>query len=149
MVGAVRRVLRVLLLVAAALVLLELASLAAGLLTLGGGFVARGREERALARSGAAPAPVAAGAELPVPPSIEFYALHPYLGFVGDPGSSVGPVRDSQGRLAATPLGFFRRVGDVRPPGAPLRVGVFGGSVAFLFSLTVDEKLEALVRKVI
>jgi hypothetical protein len=144
-----RWALRAAILGCAAIALLELSSLTAGSLLFGSGFVARARSERARVVGGSALPAGGEGprAELRVPPSLEFYALHPYLGFVADPASAKGPSRDSNGALVTTDLGFFRRAGRAPPRVAdPVRVAVFGGSVAFLFSLSVDEYLEARLR---
>lgn len=49
--------------------------------------------------------------------------------------------------MVPTDLGFYRRRLDVPPRTKdPLRIGVFGGSVAFLFSLKADHLLERAVR---
>jgi len=142
----VKRGLRIALLAAAALALLELLSLAAGFLLLGAGFVTRARSERAQILGGD-PAKPRQQMDFTVPETIEYYAIHPYLGFVADPTSPRSPVRDSGGSFRATNLGFFRRTPLVatehRPE--PIRVGVFGGSAAFLFSLGVGDRLENLL----
>lgn len=131
---------------------LEAMSFVSGSLILGRAFVGNAREERSRAISAVTPDLVGQG-QPHVPQSIDFYALHPYLGFVADPASRTGPVRDANGTIESTDLGFFRRTRDADPSAEPpLRVAVFGGSVAFLFAFTVDDRLETLLangRKVV
>jgi hypothetical protein len=139
------RLARATLLVVVALASLEIASFAVGALLVGPNFVSRSRTERAqLIAGGRATLPDGAAE---VPTALQFYALHPYLGFVADPASATGPVRDSLGGMVPTDLGFFRRRLDIpSTTDHPIRIGVFGGSVAFLFSLKADHLLERAVR---
>lgn len=141
-----RRALRIALLAAAALSLLELLSFTAGSFLLGAGFAGRARAERTSVLGGR-PSDSHGTPELEVPETIEYYAIHPYLGFVADPTSPRSPVRHSDGLFVATDLGFFRRTGRAVPEHArrPIRIAVFGGSVAFLFSLGVGDQLERLL----
>lgn len=130
---------------ALAILLAEVTANVAGRLALGADFVARAREEQARIVAGSS-APTEAPLDA-VPSALRFYALHPYLGFVADPASTTGPVRDSLGGMVPTELGFFRRRRDYPARGEdPLRVAVLGGSVAFLLSLKADHILERLLR---
>jgi hypothetical protein len=122
-----------------AVFVLEITSFVAGTALYGIGFVRRAHEERA--RAAGDTSPREGGAELAIPSTLESYAIHPYLGFVADPAARTGPLHDAEGRLEATPLGFFRRAGKPTPSRESLRVAIFGGSVAFLFSLTVEDRL--------
>ena len=75
--------------------------------------------------------------------------LHPYLGYVINPEINQIQHRQEKGRLLVSELGFFEppdgtqfpsSAGDaIGPP--PLRVGIFGGSVAFIFSFVSRDKL--------
>ena len=131
--------------VVASVVLLELLSFAIATGWRGSDFLTRARAERQQLIAGSSSTlPMPAGE---VPAALQFYALHPYLGFVADPTSTTGPVRSSRGTMVPTSLGFFRhRRGPAPATGRPLRIGVFGGSVAFLFSLKADRLLARALR---
>jgi hypothetical protein len=139
----VQRIARWSLLVAGALALVELLSFAAGTVLFGWGFARQAAETRSEVAAGSVPK-LGLGEVADLPAALDFYAIHPYLGFVADPARFSGPLRDGQGRLEITPLGFFRRTGKTTR-GHPLRVAILGGSVAFMFSLTADEQLERAV----
>ena len=76
--------------------------------------------------------------------------LHPYLGYVVNPEINKVQHRRKKGRLVVSELGFFEPPGKNEPDassqdatGPPLRVGIFGGSVAFIFSFTSRDQLAA------
>jgi len=82
--------------------------------------------------------------EAPTPPpqTAAREVLHPFLGFVLDPASNQEQRRRERGDNEITELGFYRPPGP--PPGRSgdeLRIGVFGGSAAFLFALAGQERL--------
>lgn len=138
----VRRLLQGSLAFVASVVLLEVLSFCSGTILFGRGFFARTREQRAQLSSAGVDAPV----DGDLPSSLRAYVLHPYLGFVTDPESDAGPAVNSEGRLVPTELGFFRRRDAVAPQSAePIRIGIFGGSVAFLFGLSANDVLARAV----
>lgn len=70
-------------------------------------------------------------------------SLHPFLGYVVDPDVNLR-AEDSFPGLTVTPQGFLAHDADAapRPPAPePLRVAVFGGSVAQIFSLSGGDGL--------
>jgi hypothetical protein len=137
-----RRLLHVTLAALASVLLLEALSLGVGTILFGRGFFARAHEERARIASGRADAPDG----IDLPSSLRAYVLHPYLGFVADTAPGVGPAVESEGRLVPTELGFFRRKDAVAATTAdPIRIGIFGGSVAFLFGMVADDALARAV----
>ena len=76
--------------------------------------------------------------------------LHPYLGYVVNPEINKIQHRRKKGRLVVSELGFFEPPGKSKldagsgaATGPPLRVGIFGGSVAFIFSFTSRDRLAA------
>jgi hypothetical protein len=76
--------------------------------------------------------------------------LQPYLGYVVNPEINEAEKRREKGRLLVSPLGFFqpaagagRGPAATAPPGEPVRVGIFGGSVAFIFSFVSRDRLAA------
>jgi hypothetical protein len=84
------------------------------------------------------------GVELPS--SLRSYVLHPYLGFVADDDATTGPTAHSYGKLVRSELGFFRRTDTVSSTTAdPIRIGIFGGSVAFMFGMVAEEALARAV----
>lgn len=107
---------------------------------LGGSASSPIRDHLESPRSEAPPAP---------PQTAAREALHPFLGFVLDPASNRKQRRRERGENEITELGFYR------PPGPPparrgdeLRIGVFGGSVAFIFALAGQNRLiEELTRR--
>lgn len=136
------RLLRASLGLLAGIIVLEGLSFGVGTLLFGTGFFTRSREERA--RSTDARANIAGDVELPS--SLREFVLHPYLGFVADEAATTGPGVISEGRLVPTELGFFRRKDAPVPTTAdPLRVGIFGGSVAFMFGMVADQALARAV----
>ncbi|MEM7050802.1 MAG: hypothetical protein AAF604_14135 [Acidobacteriota bacterium] len=65
--------------------------------------------------------------------------LQPFLGFVIDPNLN---QKKTRGPLEIGPEGFYRRrQAKALPSDDPLRIGVFGGSVAFVFSFRGGEVL--------
>ncbi|MBY0279416.1 hypothetical protein K2Z84_29115 [Candidatus Binatia bacterium] len=126
----------------AGIALLETLSLGSGTMLFGRGFLARTREARARLSSAGLDAP----GDAEVPSSLRPYVLHPYLGFVGDAEGTAGPVVNSKARLVPTELGFFRRRDAAAAKSAdPIRIGIFGGSVAFQFGLWADDVLAEAV----
>jgi hypothetical protein len=72
-----------------------------------------------------------------VAPYLREESLHPFLGYVVDPDVEL-LAEDPFPGLTVTPHGFLALDGDSAPrrPGPPpLRVAVFGGSVAYVFTL--------------
>lgn len=70
-------------------------------------------------------------------------SVHPFVGYVIDPDVMLLPDPPFQ-PLVVTEQGFFAFPRDLEPPPdgpRPLRVAIFGGSVAFLFSLDGREGL--------
>lgn len=91
---------------------------------------AAGRERRMVAASAIAP-------------YLRDESLHPFFGYVVDPDVNLLAEERFPG-MAATPQGFLTLDGDLapRPPGPPpLRVAVFGGSVAYVFTIHGREGL--------
>lgn len=124
------------------ILLLEILSLGAGTLLYGVGYFPRARQDRTRIANDEAEA--AGGVELPS--SLRSYVLHPYLGFVADDDTTTGPTAHSQGQLVRTDLGFFRRTDTVVPTTAdPIRIGIFGGSVAFMFGMVAEQVLARAV----
>lgn len=73
--------------------------------------------------------------------------VHPFLGYVTDPAINERERRRENGRLEVDDQGFFRRGPEPPPVPDAYRVGVFGGSVAFVLSFDARDELEsALVR---
>jgi hypothetical protein len=78
-----------------------------------------------------------------IAPYLREESLHPFLGYVVDPDAEL-LAEDPFPGLTVTPHGFLARDGDPVPrqPGPqPLRVAVFGGSVAYVFTLNGHEGL--------
>ena len=89
--------------------------------------------------------------EAPTPPPqmAARKVFHPFLGYVLDPASNQEQRRRERGDNEITELGFYRPPGPqaVRT-GNELRIGVFGGSAAFLFAFAGKERLiEELTRR--
>lgn len=138
----IRPLLHASLALAASIVLLEALSFFSGTILLGRGFLARTRQERAHLSSAGLDAP----GDIELPSSLRAYVLHPYLGFVADAETTAGPAGESEGRVVPTELGFFRRRDAVAAKTAdPIRIGIFGGSVAFLFGMSADDVLARAV----
>lgn len=77
-------------------------------------------------------------------PFIMNESLHPFLGFVVDPDINLLPEKPFP-LLVATPQGFLAYEDDLRRPPStsePLRVAMFGGSVAQILSLSGRAALE-------
>ncbi len=72
--------------------------------------------------------------------------LHPYLGFVFDPGANQREKRRDNGMLEVTRLGFLRLPGE-QPAYADkdTSLGIFGGSVAMLFSFHGRDALSEIL----
>lgn len=75
------------------------------------------------------------------PPRVVDDVVHPFLGYVTDPSLNVRERRRESGRLEVDEHGFFRR--GPKPPADPdaFRVGIFGGSVAFVLSFDAHGEL--------
>lgn len=79
-----------------------------------------------------------------IAPYLHEESLHPFFGYVVDPDVNL-LAEDPFPGVTVTPHGFLALDGDLaaaRPPGPePLRVAVFGGSVAYVFTLNGREGL--------
>lgn len=74
------------------------------------------------------------------------YRLHPFLGFVANPTSE--EARAHRDVIEITPLGFYRFRDDPQPRGPNrFRLGVFGGSVATLFTVMARHRLRAALEQ--
>lgn len=141
-----KRGLRTLALIGAWVLLSEILSFAAGSVLVGRGFVGRARAQRVAILDPRGAASQDGPADLKTPASIDYYAIHPFLGFVADPASTQGPVRDASGALEVTDLGFFRRTkSETRDASKLIRVAVFGGSAAFLFGFGSADRFQQLL----
>lgn len=78
-----------------------------------------------------------------VPGLIASEVIHPFLGFVYNPelNDERKERRRRRNRLTITDLGFFREGPPPRRTGQEYRIGIFGGSVAFLFSFHGRDRL--------
>lgn len=114
----------------------------------GSGFSPRAlRTQRNEIAGETAQAQAAAGA-IAVPRFLTSEVIHPFLGFVFDRDLNVEENRRERRELEITELGFFRDPGP--PPertGRELRIGIFGGSAAFLFSFQGRAALIAALRE--
>lgn len=76
-----------------------------------------------------------------VPTSAAEERLHPFIGFVHDyPGAPAGYLR-------TTAWGFYQRSAEPPAPADAYRIGVVGGSAAFLFSFKGSERLADGLRR--
>lgn len=78
-----------------------------------------------------------------IAPFLRDESLHPFFGYVVDPDLELLPDERFPG-MSVTPQGFLALDRDLapRPPGPPpLRVAVFGGSVAYVFTIHGREGL--------
>jgi hypothetical protein len=68
--------------------------------------------------------------------------IHPFLGFVLDPAINQTEHRREHGEIEISDLGFYQPPGPPTPrTGDELRIGVFGGSAAFLFAFNSRQHL--------
>ena len=143
-----RRLLAALVLLAVTLAVVELSSLVLWRWATGGWFSPRAAaERRAAAGGGGGPDGRPA---TPVADPLAFMrheVVQPFLGYVVNPETAEGDP--AWPHLRITPQGFFATPGDLQPvaEGArPLRVGIFGGSVAFVFSFAGRPPLVEAIR---
>ena len=136
-----RRLLAVPVLLAVTVLVVELSSAVLWRWATGAWFMPRAAAERRAAAGGG----VGADGEPTTPeaapfPYIKHEIVQPYLGYVVNPETAQGDPRWPN--LTVTQQGFFALPGDLRQEDPslaaagpePLRVGIFGGSVAFDFS---------------
>lgn len=85
----------------------------------------------------------APGSEMAVPQEINLEVLHPFVGFVLNSDLNVQEKRSDWGRLKVTDLGFLRPPEEPATPRdeGEFRIGIFGGSVAAVFSFNGREAL--------
>ena len=132
-----RRLAAALVLLAVTVVAVELASLALWRWATGVWYSPRAAAARRVA-SGAGVEPEEEGPPVPAADRYAFMrheVVQPYLGYVINPETAEGDP--AWPHLKITPQGFFAAPVDLAPPPAnvrPLRVAIFGGSVAFVFS---------------
>ena len=142
-----RRLVAALVLVAAAILFVEGSSLLLWRWATGGWFSPRAAAERRAAAGARGPE------GRPVTPAADPLAfmrhevVQPFLGYVVNPVTAGGDAQWPH--LRVTPRGFFATPEDLLPlpeGSRPLRVGIFGGSVAFVFSFAGRPPLVEAVR---
>lgn len=106
------------------------------------GLVSEGYSATAAERAAVAEQQADAGPVRRRIPGVGNEVIHPFLGYVTDPAINAKESRRERGELEVDEQGLFSGWGEPEPvPEDAVRVGVFGGSVAFVMSFAARAEL--------